>query len=267
MQNVACIWRGLDAVRKAAPLVLSVTNYVAANLNANGLLAVGASPIMTHQVEEIEDLTNISGAVVVNMGIPAGTLPEALYRAGECANRLGRPLIFDPVGVGASQYRNRVCAKLLEIASPDIIRGNASEIIALAGQSGATKGVDSTHGTMEARSAAKGLAGKYACTVCVSGEIDLITDGNREILIDNGHAMMPRITGLGCTATALAGAFAAVVDDTVEALTACMATLSIAGEIAAEKSAGPASLQTGIIDKLYTLTKEEIEARAKISAG
>lgn len=265
MQNTEYIWQGLEKVRASAPLVLSVTNYVAANLNANGLLAVGASPIMTHQVEEIEDLTAISGAVVANMGIPAGTLPEALYLAGQCANRLGKPLIFDPVGVGASRYRNQVCAKLLEVASPDIIRGNASEIIALAGQSRATKGVDSTHGTMEARSAAKALAKEYACAVCVSGEIDLITDGTREILIDNGHAMMPRITGLGCTATALAGAFAAVVDDMVEAVAACMATLAIAGEIAAEQATGPASLQTGIIDTLYTLTKEQIKTRAKIS--
>ena len=265
MQNAEYVWQGLEKVREAGPLVLSVTNYVAANLNANGLLAVGASPIMTHQVEEIEDLTAISGAVVCNMGIPAGSLPEALYRAGECANRLGRPLIFDPVGVGASQYRNQVCARLLEIASPDIIRGNASEIIALAGQSGATKGVDSTHGSLEARSAAAGLAKKYACAVCVSGETDLITDGAREILIKNGHAMMPRITGLGCTASALAGTFAAVMDDMVEALTACMAILSISGEIGAEQATGPASLQVGIIDALYSLSKEEIEARARIS--
>ncbi|BDQ34275.1 hydroxyethylthiazole kinase [Pseudodesulfovibrio portus] len=266
MQNIEYVRQGLEKVRSGSPLVLSVTNYVAANLNANGLLAVGASPIMTHQAEEIEDLVSIAGAVVCNMGIPAGTLPEALYRAGECANRLGKILVFDPVGAGASEYRNRVCRKLLSCASPDIIRGNASEIIALAGQSGATRGVDSTHGSLEARDAATALATKYGCTVCVSGETDLVTDGNREILIVNGHEMMPRITGLGCTASALAGAFAAVMDDTVEAVTACMAVLGIAGELAAETAAGPASLQTGIIDTLFTLSGEEIAERARISS-
>ena len=265
MQNTDFIWNGLEKVREVAPLVLSVTNYVAANLNANGLLAVGASPIMSHQVGEIEDLTGISGAVVANMGIPADTLPEALYLAGQCANRMRKPLIFDPVGVGASRLRNQVCAKLLATASPDIIRGNASEIMALAGQSGATKGVDSTHGSIEARSAAVGLALKFECTVCVSGEVDLITDGTREILIFNGNSMMPRITGLGCTASALAGAFAAAVPDTTESLAACMATLGIAGEIAAETAHGPASLQVGIIDALYTLSKKDIESRLKVS--
>jgi hydroxyethylthiazole kinase len=266
MQDMQFVWRGLEKVRESGPLVLSVTNYVAANLNANGLLAVGASPIMTHQVEEIEDLTAISGAVVCNMGIPAGSLPEALYRAGECANRLNKVLVFDPVGAGASKYRNKVCEKLLDCASPDIIRGNASEIIALAGQSGAARGVDSTHGTMEARDAAGALATKYGCTVCVSGETDLVTDGNREILIANGNEMMPRITGLGCTASALAGAFAAVMDDNVEAVSACMTILGIAGETAAEKAAGPATLQTGIIDTLFTMSREEITEKARISS-
>lgn len=264
MQEAKYIWQGLEKIREAGPLVLSVTNYVAANLNANGLLAVGASPVMTHQAEEIEDLVTISGAVVANMGIPAGELPEALYKAGECANRLDKPLVFDPVGVGASQFRNQVSTTFLEIASPDIIRGNASEIIALAGQNGATKGVDSAHGSLEAQPAAKILAEKYVCTVCVSGEVDLITDGNRRILIDNGNAMMPRITGLGCTATALAGACAAVMEDRVEAMAACMAILGIAGEMAAEKATGPASLQTGIIDALYGMSRKDIENRLKV---
>ncbi|MBG0790603.1 MAG: hydroxyethylthiazole kinase [Desulfovibrionaceae bacterium] len=265
MSDAAFVWRGLKKVRMTGPLVLSVTNYVAANLNANGLLAVGASPVMTHQPEEIEDLVAISGAVVCNMGIPAGTLPEALYKAGACANTLSKPLVFDPVGAGASGYRNLVCERLLQAASPDVIRGNGSEIIALAGQSGATKGVDSTHGALEARSAAVGLAKQHSCVVCVSGETDLVTDGKREILIRNGHPMMPRITGLGCTATALVAAFAAVVEDTMEAVAGAMTVLAIAGEIAAKQAAGPASLQTGIIDLLYTMTNEEIDTCAHIS--
>ncbi|QJB57541.1 hydroxyethylthiazole kinase [Pseudodesulfovibrio sp. zrk46] len=265
MNELDFIWNALEAVRKSGPLILSVTNYVAANLNANALLAVGASPIMSHQVAEIEDLVTISSAVVVNMGIPADTLPEALYLAGQCANTMGKPLIFDPVGAGASSYRNKVCNKLLTTSSPDIIRGNASEIMALAGQSRATKGVDSLHGTTEASSSAIELAKQYNCTVCVSGAVDLITDGNRSLFVGNGHSMMPRITGLGCTATALAGAFAAVVKDKVDALTSCMAILGIAGEIAAESSNGPGSLQIGIVDKLFNISREEIEMKINLS--
>jgi hydroxyethylthiazole kinase len=243
-----------------------VTNYVAANLNANGLLAVGASPIMTHQPAEIDDLVAISNAVVVNMGIPAGTLPEAMYLAGQSANSHAKPLVFDPVGVGASTYRNQVCSTLLAKSLPDVIRGNASEIMALAGQSCATKGVDSSHGTLEAQSAAELLARQYDCAVCVSGEVDLVTDGDREFRVSNGHVMMPRITGLGCTASALAGAFAAVMDDAVVALAACMCVLGIAGEMAVETAHGPATLQLGIIDALYSMSKKDILKRAKIES-
>ncbi len=264
--DIGFVWEGLERVRVCGPLVLSVTNYVAANLNANGLLAVGASPVMTHQAAEIEDLTAISGAVVCNMGVPAGGLPEAIYTAAECSRRLSKPLIFDPVGAGASGYRNRVCEKLFQAASPDVIRGNGSEIIALAGQSGATKGVESTQGALEARSEARGLAERYGCVVCVSGEVDLVTDGKREIMISNGNAMMPLITGLGCTATALVGAFCAVAEDTAEAVAAAMTVLAVAGEMAADHAAGPATLQIGIIDALYVMTEKDVRTRARISA-
>ncbi|WP_027179652.1 hydroxyethylthiazole kinase [Maridesulfovibrio bastinii] len=265
MENIDFIYSALEKVRSTSPLVLSITNYVTANINANTLLAVGASPIMSHQIKEVEDLTRISDAVVTNMGIPLDNLVESIFLAGKWANKIGKPLIFDPVGVGASKFRNEICAKMLNSTSPDIIKGNASEIMALAGQENSTKGVDSSHASIEAEEAARLIALKYSCTVCVSGEIDLITDGCRKFLIENGHPLMARITGLGCSAGVLAGAFATTSNDKTESMVSCMAVLGIAGEIAAETAEGPASMQLKIIDKLYTITKSEIENRLKLS--
>lgn len=264
MQHVDFIFQGLRKVREQHPLVLAITNYVTANINANALLAIGASPIMSHQIKEMEDITKIADAVVANMGIPVDSLSESLIMAGQFANRMGKPLIFDPVGVGASEYRNQLSEKMLTLTSPDIIKGNASEIMALSGQSETTSGVDSSHGSLEAVTAAIELAKRNHCTICVSGEVDLITDGEKKFFIYNGHPMMARITGMGCTAGVLSGAFAAVIEDKTKAMTSCMAVLGIAGEIAAEQASGPATLQLHLIDTLYSLTRDQIESRLKL---
>jgi hydroxyethylthiazole kinase len=181
------------------------------------------------------------------------------------ANQLKKPWVLDPVGAGASAYRNEVLESLVQLR-PSVIRGNASEIMALAKKHVATtKGVDSTNQSAEAVEAAQVLNSRFGSTVCISGATDIIIDQKRTIRISNGHPMMTRVTGLGCTATALTGAFVAVQpSDLAEATASAMALLGVAGELAAERSKGPGSLQLNILDMLYTLSQEAFAARVKV---
>ena len=183
--------------------------------------------------------------------------------AMKAARRLNVPIVFDPVGAGATTLRTDTCRALLGDVNPSVIRGNASEIMALLNADVHTKGVDSSKTTSLATDSAASVARRYHCIVCVSGEMDIITDGSDLITIRNGHAMMAKVTGLGCTATALVGAFAAVNSNPLDAAAHGMAVMGIAGEIAAEKADGPGTLQLHFYDALYNLTVEDIAKRLK----
>ncbi len=256
--------KDLDQLREKKPLVTNITNYVVTNSTANALLAIGASPIMTHAVEEVEDLMNISSSLVINLGTVARTYLEAMPAAWAAANKRGVPVVLDPVGAGASRVRTEAPASMLSKYQPAIVRGNASEIMTLAGESGEAKGVDSTMGADAAELAAKALAGVHKCTVVVSGEVDVVTDGERVVRVAGGSDMMPQVTGLGCTASALCGAFAAVSGSFLEAAVHAMAAMNVAGEIAAEQAKGPGSLQLHFYDALYSMGRDDIEKRMRI---
>ncbi|OQY19443.1 MAG: hydroxyethylthiazole kinase [Desulfobacteraceae bacterium 4572_35.1] len=252
------IWNDLVKLRQNAPLVHNITNYVVMNISANALLAIGASPVMAHAPQEVAEMVNIASSLVINIGTLSDKWIEAMTLSMRAAAIKSIPIIFDPVGAGATTYRTKTCIDLLTETRPSVIRGNASEIMALLDSEIQTKGVDSAANATDAEVAAISLAKKYNCVVVVSGATDLITDGNKRNLVNNGHAMMPKVTGLGCTATAIIGAFAAVNTDTMAAATNAMATMGICGELAAEMSAGPASLQMNFIDTLYTLDEQQI---------
>jgi hydroxyethylthiazole kinase len=250
----------LNLVREKSPLVHNITNFVVMNNTANALLAIGASPVMAHAVEEVTDMVAIASALVINMGTLSEKWVEAMLLAGKAATKKGIPVVFDPVGVGATPYRNETAAKILEQCKPTIIRGNASEIMALAKENIATKGVDSTTSSDTALEAAKRLALQTGAVVVISGEEDFITDGKKVLTVQNGSTLMPKVTGMGCTATAITGAFAAINKDPLLAAAHAMAVMGIAGELATAKSQGPASLQTNFIDTLYSLSADDIES-------
>jgi len=257
------LWNSILSVRKNAPLVHNITNYVVMNTTANALLAAGASPIMAHAHPEVQDMVAICGALVINIGTLDEYWVESMLTAAAKAHQSGKPWVLDPVGAGATAYRNETVARLLNY-KPTIIRGNASEIMALAKMSRATtKGVDSVHQSTEAIEAAKWLNVKFGSVICVSGATDVIVSGDKQIHISNGHPLMQQVTGLGCTATALTGAFAAVSQDKFYSTAAAMALLGIAGELAQKISAGPGSLQLNILDKLYNITEEEFYSTLK----
>ena len=247
----------LEQVRAKAPLVHNITNYVVMNSTANALLAIGASPVMAHAAEEVEDMASIASALVINIGTLSEPWVAAMARAAAAAVARGIPVVYDPVGVGATPYRTRTFHALLEKARPAVIRGNASEIIAVAGERSATRGVDSSASAESAVDAAR----------CVSGPTDYVVSAGGAWMVLNGHPLMPRVTGLGCTATALCGAFAAVQPDRLRATVAAMAVMGIAGEIAASRSQGPGSMQVNFLDALYSLDSGEIRRRLKLSAA
>jgi hydroxyethylthiazole kinase len=259
----AAVAQSLAEIRRTAPLVHNITNYVVMNNTANALLALGASPAMVHAVDEVEEFVGISRALVVNIGTLSAPWVAAMRAAADRAHRLGIPWALDPVGVGATNFRNTVAADLMR-RGPAVIRGNASEILALAGTGVRTKGVDSTHRPSTAIDAARELAHRTGATVAVTGATDYVTDGTRLATLNNGHPLMARVTGMGCTATAVVGAFLAVDRDSFRAAVQGLTVLGVAGEVAADRSAGPGSLQLQILDALHLLDQATITERARI---
>ena len=257
--NPSSILKDIEKIRKNAPLVHNITNYVVMNSTANALLAIGASPVMAHAVPEVEEMVQIAGALVINIGTLSDTWIAAMFKAAKKAKSRQIPIVIDPVGVGATQYRTRTARELIQTSAPSIIRGNGSEIMALCEQDITTKGVDSTSGADLAIDSAKALVREFDCVVCITGKIDYIVSSEAIIQVKNGHAMMPRVTGLGCTATALCGAFAAINQDYDKATAHAMAVMGIAGEIAAQKAQGPGSLQVNFIDALYQISETHIK--------
>lgn len=260
------LWKNIELVREKSPLVENITNYVVMNNTANALLAVGASPIMAHARQEVEDMVSIADALVINIGTLDDCWVTSMVPAIQQAVKLNRPWVLDPVGAGSTNYRNEVLEKLLQF-HPTVIRGNASEILALAGrQAFGTKGVDSMHNSEDAVEAAQALNQKFGSVICISGAIDIIIDKDRIVKLTNGDPMMAQVTGMGCTASALIGAFVAVCPtDPMTATVSAMALLSIAGEVAEEKAKGPGSLQVNLIDALYTMDENEFVERLCIS--
>jgi len=256
----------LRRVREGKPLVHNITNYVVMNYTANALLSCGASPVMAHAAEEVEEMVSLAGALVLNIGTLSLPWIEAMLRAGKRANGLHVPIILDPVGAGATRLRTDSAKRLIKSLSIAVIRGNASEILSLAEEKSGpgTKGVDSVHTVDQVQERAILLARQLGTTLAITGSVDLITDGERICRVMNGHVMMSRVTGTGCTATAIIGAFLAVCPDALEAAATGLSYFGLAGEKAAADALGPGSFQIALLDALFMIKEEELRQGAKI---
>ena len=248
----------LALIRSKAPLIHNITNFVAMNPTANALLAIGASPIMAQAIEEVDQMVSISSSLVLNIGTISVTWMESMIKAGQAAILKKIPIIFDPVGAGATDFRTIACNKIITTCNPTIIRGNASEIVALNDNQSGTKGVDSTISSDAAVEAAKALAIKTKSIVVVSGVTDYMTDGTSVNTITFGSTMMARVTGMGCTSSAIVGAFAAINPNMLEAATNAMMLMGMAGQLAAQYSKGNGSLQINFLDELYNFDDKSI---------
>lgn len=262
------LWTDICAVRERAPLVHSITNFVVMNFNANVLLAAGASPVMAHAKEEVLDMVAIAQSLVLNIGTLEPAWIESMRLALGAAAQRGIPTVLDPVGAGATPYRNASIARLLDTAAPSVIRGNGSEIMSVAGAQVQTKGVDSGAAASDALSSARALVARTGGVVCVSGATDHILDAERWALLSNGHPWMTKITGVGCSATALIGAFCAVQPDAWRATVSAMALMGVAGEVAAEtvvvRRQGVGSMQVALLDALQLLDEASFVQRLRM---
>lgn len=257
----------LEKTRKSGPLVHCMVNLVTANDCANLALACGASPIMAEDLEEVEQVTSGCGALVLNLGTPSPRKVQALLLAGKTAKKLGKPVVFDPVGAGCSDFRKEAANEIIKQVRPDIIRGNASEIRTLLRGSLAHRGVDADAVTEEPLELAKSLAEKTGAVVVISGDVDVVTDGTISYRVRNGHPMMRSVTGTGCQMSVLIGAYAAANSDKpLLAALAGVCGFGLCGEIAHRRLTpldGNASYRNYIMDAVYHLSGDVLEGGAR----
>jgi len=259
--------RLMAKVRAEKPLVHHITNLVVMNETANITLCAGALPVMAHAKEEVEEMTSAAKALVLNIGTLWPEQVDTMLLAGHCANRCGVPIIFDPVGAGATRLRTATGRRLLEELSIAVTRGNAAEIAALLGHEAKISGVESRGVAREPGELATEFAQRHGCVAAVTGAVDVVTDGSRIARVANGHPMMAAVTGTGCMATSVVAAYAAVESDLVAAAAIALAAYGLAGETAASKAAGPGSLHVGLYDALANLTAESLRAGLRIEVS
>ena len=251
-------------IRAKHPLLHHITNFVVMNETANATLAIGALPVMAHAKEEVAEMVGAAGALVLNPGTLTPEWVEAMLIAGKRANELGTPIVYDPVGVGATKLRNETGQRFLDNLHLAVIRGNSGEVGALAGAGGIVKGVESVEGVKDPVAVAKNLARKYNTVVAITGKRDIISDGARVMGVDNGHVMLKTITGTGCMATTIVAAFCAVEKDYLVAATAALACYGLAAQRAARRAKAPGSFRAALLDAIYQLTPAQIKAGVKV---
>lgn len=257
----------LQKLRDSHPLVLCLTNSVVQNFTANVLLAVGAAPVMLHHAAECEEILNTcTQGLLINTGTLTEQQAEVMLTAAKAARAAGVPWVLDPVAVGVLRYRTEFCHQLMEEAPPTMIRGNASEIMALAGEKAAGRGVESTNSSSQAVRAAKTLAQHTGAAVLVTGAKDYATDGTNTWMLTNGDPIMERVTGMGCSMGALAGACLAAADSALDAAISTAAIMGLVGERAAAKHEHPGSFATAFLDGLDTIMPADLASFTRYHA-
>jgi hydroxyethylthiazole kinase len=251
----------LARLRTAQPLVQCLTNAVVTNFTANVLLALGAAPAMVDVPVEAGEFARIASGVLVNLGTPHGEQRAGMIEAARTAKDLGTPWVLDPVAVGALTVRTAF-AELVTELRPAVVRGNASEVIALAGTGTGGRGVDATDDVESARGAALALAARTGGTVAVSGPVDLVLDAGRSVRVHGGSALLTKVTGGGCSLGAVTAAFAAAAGDPFAGAVAAHAMYAVASEAAAERSSGPGTFAPAFLDALASTTPEDLAAKA-----
>jgi len=256
----------LEKVRETRPLVHNITNVVVTNFTANGLLALGASPVMAYAKQEVADMAKLAGALVLNIGTLNETEVEAMLIAGKAANEAGVPVVLDPVGAGATAYRTETARRILSEVRVSVLRGNAAEVANVIGRQWQIKGVDAEGDGAGAAELAVEAARRLGITVVVTGREDAATNGNAVYVVKNGHPMLTRVTGTGCLLSSVIGAFAAVEGRFAEAAAAALAVYGVAAELAAlgRGAEGPGSFQIAFLDQLAAVSGADVERLAKI---
>lgn len=255
----------LRAIRERKPLVHNITNYVVMNETANATLALGALPVMAHAGEEVEEMVGLASAVVLNIGTLSPHWVDAMLLAGTAATERGTPIVLDPVGVGATEYRTQTAHRLLDAVRVTVLRGNAGEVATLVGAHAEVRGVESIVAGLEPGELARTAAQRLGVVVSVTGPVDHVSDGERVVAVANGHALLSTVTGTGCMSSALTGCFlAAKPAEPIEAAAEALAAFGVAAEDAAAGANGPGTFHARLYDGLYALDPETLDERVRI---
>lgn len=268
MEVLQGIATNLTRLKEKKPLIHHITNYVTVNDCANMTLAIGASPVMAEDIDEVEEMVSFASALVINMGtLNSRTIPSMLA-AGKKARQTGIPIIFDPVGVGATRLRTVTAEKIIHEACPSVIRGNMSEIKIIAGLAESIKGVDSVASTEDGEEVAQELSRKLNSVIVITGKQDIIARYDKVLRIHNGHSMLAQVTGTGCMATSLIGCFCGAAEDWFTGAAAGIMTMGLAGEFAQQSlqpTEGIGTFRTRLFDAVSKMTKESLIQYGKVS--
>lgn len=253
-----------EKIKNKNPLVFHVTNMVTINDCANMTLAVGASPIMSFSFEELEDIVKASSSIVLNIGTMDSDMKKIAYKLVEFSNRYNKPITLDAVGAGFTKERLNLVKNIVSDLKVDILKGNMGEIKSLIGFESKINGVDSLEDDEKGENYAILAAKKYNCISVITGKIDYVSDGERVAKIENGNALMKKITGTGCMLSSIISSFSSLDNDRYITSILAVLMMGIAGEKAAENYRGIGSYKVDIFDKISTLTKKDIEKYAKL---
>jgi hydroxyethylthiazole kinase len=255
----------LGAIREQKPLVHQITNYVVMNETANATLALGALPVMAHAGEEVEEMTRLASSLVLNIGTLSGHWIEAMLLAGGAATARRIPVVLDPVGVGATEYRTATARRILDLVDVTVLRGNAGEVATLVGADAEVRGVESIAVSVDAAELAREAARRFGLVASVTGPVDHVSDGERVLAVANGHPLLATVTGTGCMSSALTGCFLAAKPELpLESAAEALAAFGVAAEDAAAGAQGPGTFHARLYDALYALDPAELDGRTRI---
>ena len=260
----------LIRIKEYRPLIHHITNYVTMNDCANAVLAIGGSPIMAKDPSEAEEVAAMSKALVLNMGTPDNNNFRSMLLAGKKAKEMNIPVIFDPVGAGTTSFRREICCKLLSDIKPDVIRGNISEIMYLAGKDRYSCGVDSNWDIDNAVGIVQGLAKGLNCVVAATGREDLVSDGSTAYIINNGHEMLSKITGAGCMTSSIVGTFCSMTEDYLTGAVGGVMVMGISGQLANAclmPNEGIGMFKVRLFDSMYNLNRDIFMREGVVYAG
>jgi hydroxyethylthiazole kinase len=258
----------LRAIRERKPLVHQITNYVVMNETANATLAIGALPVMAHAGEEVEEMARLASSLVLNIGTLSGHWVEAMLLAGGTATARRIPVVLDPVGAGATEFRTATSRRILDLVDVTVLRGNAGEVATLVGAAAEVRGVESIGAGMEPSELSRMAARRLGVVVAVTGPVDYVSDGERVLAVRNGHELLSTVTGTGCMSSALTGCFLAVKPESpLEAAAEALAAFGVAAEVAANGAAGPGTFHARLYDALYALDPESLDGHTRIEGA
>jgi hydroxyethylthiazole kinase len=255
----------LHVLRERKPLIHQITNYVVMNETANATLALGALPVMAHAVEEVEEMTRLASALVLNIGTLSERWVEAMFLAGAAATERAIPVVLDPVGAGATAYRPDTARRILDVVGVTVLRGNAGEIATLVGARAEVGGVESISTGIAPAELAVQAARLLGVIASVTGPVDHVSDGERVLTVSNGHELLATVTGTGCMSSAMTGCFlAAKPGEPLEAAAEALAAFGVAAEDAAAGADGPGTFHARLYDALYALDPATLDGRARV---